>query len=147
MESFNIDSYLTSPNCNDYFDEEVSISNLEPAPSPKKQEAEKVDEDKDQLAYTAALVAEVEKIVAHVTRPPIAPEDEYIAPGRRKYDRDSLAGFEEELVKTGPPILHNGELCRQNYALRDFAYTLANTVKMNDINSKDTPVNLLKPAI
>ena len=43
--------------------------------------------------------------------------------------------------------MHNKEICRQNYALRDFAYTLANTITMNDINSKDTAANELKPAV
>ena len=96
---------------------------------------------------TAALVAEVEEIVKKVNKPPIAPEDEFIPPGRRKWDRESLTEWKQELTKEGPPVLHNKDVCRQNYALRDFAYTLTNTITMNDINSKDTAANMLKPAI
>ena len=82
-----------------------------------------------------------------MNKPPIAPEDEFIPPGKKKWDRDSLTEWKQEFITSGKPVLHNKDVCRQNYALRDFAYTLTNTITMNDINSKDTAANMLKPAI
>ena len=44
-------------------------------------------------------------------------------------------------------MIHNKEIYRQNYAIRDFAFTLANTINMNDLQSKDTAYNELKTAL
>ena len=52
--------------------------------------------------------------------------------GGRKYDRESLVEWKEELTKEGRPVVHNKEIYRQNYAIRDFAMTLANTINMNE---------------
>ena len=142
MDSLNVKELdLTSHN-NNLFEEDyqVSFANLELASS-KEQVRD------DESVNTAVLVGNVEQLVKRVNKPTVAPEDEFVTPGRKKYDRDSLTGFDEELVKPISKIIHNSEICRQNYALREFAYTLQNTIKMDDVGSKDTPVNLLKPAI
>ena len=73
-------------------------------------------------------------------------EDMYIPPGRKPYDRDELNPSEND-IKLGPPTLKNDEIYRQQYAIKDYAKTLRETIEMNEVNSKLGASHAIKPAI
>ena len=82
---------------------------------------------------TEAMLTELETLIAKHKIIHIPKEDQHVPLGGRKYDRDSLVEWKDELTKSGQPVIHNKEIYRQNYAIRDFAFTLANTINMNDL--------------
>ena len=62
-------------------------------------------------------------------------EDEYVPPGRRKYDRNELRPPEDE-IKLGPPIIDNDDIYRQQFAIKETLSTLRDTLQLTDVNSK-----------
>ena len=112
MDSNTRELDLSSHN-NNLLSEEVSVANLDHVASGNAiPEDESVKEEDVRKMDTAALAAHVEQLVARANKPPVAPEDEYIAPGRKRYDRESLTAFNEELVNPRSKIIHNSEICR-----------------------------------
>ena len=96
---------------------------------------------------TEAMLNELESLVSKNKVIHVANAEQHVPLGGRKYDRESLVEWKEELTKEGRPVVHNKEIYRQNYAIRDFALTLANTINMNEYQSKDTAFDELKTAL
>ena len=78
-------------------------------------------------------------------RPP-NPEDQYIPPGRKYFDRDELMAPIDD-IKVGPPIIQNDGLYRQQFAIQDFGRQIRSNIMKSDVNSKVGPQHTLKPSI
>lgn len=71
-------------------------------------------------------------------------EDYYVAPGRKKYERDDWS-FEK--INPAPPTLKNDQIIRQKFAIQDFLKTLRNQLYFQDVTRRVGPQDTIKAAI